>query len=110
MVGSFNGFGCFGIEGGNREDGAGHHFVKGRAGDVADSASLGVEESAGGIGAVATPAEGGSGCSCSGKKKVKAYFCLFTILGVGGVNPEDANTEAACWAQRPNGPAAAVEK
>jgi hypothetical protein len=32
------------------------------------------KELAGGIGAAATPAEGGGGCSCSGKKKVKAAF------------------------------------
>jgi hypothetical protein len=29
---------------------------------------------AGGIGAAATPVEGGGGCSCSGKKKVKVAF------------------------------------
>jgi hypothetical protein len=63
-----------------------------------------------GIGAVATMAEGGGGCSCSRKKKVKAYFCLFTFSGVGGVKLEDANAEVACWAQRPNGHAATVEK
>jgi hypothetical protein len=52
--------------------GAGHHFEKRRVGGMVDSASLGTEESAGGIGAVATPTEGGGGCNCSGKKKVKA--------------------------------------
>jgi hypothetical protein len=52
----------------------------------------------------------GGGCNCSGKKKVKAYFCLFTFLRVGGVKPEDANVEVACWAQRSNGLVAAVEK
>jgi hypothetical protein len=51
---------------------------------------------AGGIGAVATPTEGGGGCNCSRKKKVKAYFHLFTFLGVGGVKPEDINVEVAC--------------
>jgi hypothetical protein len=64
---------------------------------VVDSASVGMEESVEGIGAVATLVEGGGGCSCSRKKKVKAYFCLFTFLGVGGVNPEDVNAEVACW-------------
>jgi hypothetical protein len=52
----------------------------------------------------------GGGCNCLGKKKVKAYFCLFMFSVVGGVKPEDANAEVACWAERPNGPAAVVEK
>jgi hypothetical protein len=95
---------------GSGEDGVGHHFEKRRAGGTIDSASLGTEESIGVIEAAATPAEGGGGCSCSGKKKVKAYFCFFTFLGVGGVKPKDANAEVACWAQRSNGPAAMVEK
>jgi hypothetical protein len=64
MVGSFNDFGRFGIEGGSREDGVVHHFEKRRAGDVVDSASLGAEELAGGIRVAATPAEGGGG-GCS---------------------------------------------
>jgi hypothetical protein len=38
-----------------------HHFKKRWAGSAADSASLGVEESAGAIGAVATLAKGGGG-------------------------------------------------
>jgi hypothetical protein len=63
MVGSFNGFGRFGIEGGSGEDGAGHHFEKRRASGAVDSAYLGTEESAGGIGAAATPTKGGSGCN-----------------------------------------------
>jgi hypothetical protein len=71
---------------------------------------LRAEESTGGIRAVATLAEGGGGCSCSGKKKVKAFFHLITFSGVGGVKPGDTNTEVVCWAQRPNGPAAVVEK
>jgi hypothetical protein len=75
-VGSFNGFGRFGIEGGSREDGAGHHFEKRKVGSAVDSTSLGAQESARGIRATATPTEGGGGCSCSRKKKVKAYFCL----------------------------------
>jgi hypothetical protein len=54
-------------------------------------------EVVGGIGAVATLAEGGGGYSCSGKK-VKKYFRLFTFSGVGGVKPEYANEEVACWA------------
>jgi hypothetical protein len=37
-------------------------------------------ELAGGIGAAATPVEGGGDCSCSGKKKVKAAFRLFTFF------------------------------
>jgi hypothetical protein len=61
MVGSFNGFGLFSIEGGSGEDGAGHYFEKRREGSTVNSASLGDEESAGGIRAAATPAEGGSG-------------------------------------------------
>jgi hypothetical protein len=63
MVGSFNGFGRFGIEGGSGEDGVGHHFEKRRASGAVDSAYLGTEESAGGIGAAATPTKGGSGCN-----------------------------------------------
>jgi hypothetical protein len=64
MVGSFNGFDHFGIEGGSGEDGVGHHSEKRRAGGAVDSTSLGVEESAAGIGAAVTPTEGGgSGCS-----------------------------------------------
>jgi hypothetical protein len=35
---------------------------------------------AGGIGAAATPVEGGGGYSCSGKKKVKAAFRFFTLF------------------------------
>jgi hypothetical protein len=62
MVGSFNGFGLFSIEGGSGEDGAGHCFEKRREGSTVNSASLGKEESAGGIRAAATPAEGGGGC------------------------------------------------
>jgi hypothetical protein len=50
MVGSFNGFSRFGIEGGSREDGAGHHFEKRRAGGTIDSASLGTKELARGMG------------------------------------------------------------
>jgi hypothetical protein len=53
MVGSFNGFGRFSIEGVRREDGVGHHFEKRRTGGAVDSASLGVEELAGGIGMAA---------------------------------------------------------
>jgi hypothetical protein len=64
----------------------------------------------GGVRAAATLAKGGGGYSCWGKKKVKKYFCLFTFSGVGGVKPEYVNAEVACWAQRPNGPTAAVEK
>jgi hypothetical protein len=78
MVGSFNGFSCFSIEGGSGEDGVGHRFEKMRAGNVVDSASLGLEESARGIGAAATPTEGGGYCSCSGKKKKKAVL-VFTL-------------------------------
>jgi hypothetical protein len=63
MVGSFNGFGRFGIEGGSGEDGAGHCFEKRTASGAVDSAYMGTEESAGGIGAAATPTKGGSGCS-----------------------------------------------
>jgi hypothetical protein len=48
---------------GSGEDGVGHHFEKRRAGGVVDLASLGVEESARGIGAAATLAKGGGGCS-----------------------------------------------
>jgi hypothetical protein len=61
MVGSFNDFGHFSIEGRSREDGVGHCFEKRRAGGAVDSASLGTEESAKGIGAVATPVESGGG-------------------------------------------------
>jgi hypothetical protein len=64
MVRSFNGFDRFGIEWGSGEDGAGQHFENRRAGGAVDSASLGMEESAKGIGAAATPAEGGGG-GCS---------------------------------------------
>jgi hypothetical protein len=64
MVRSFNGFSRIGIEWGSGEDGAGHRSENRRAGGAVDSASLGVEESAGGIGAAATPAEGGGG-GCS---------------------------------------------
>jgi hypothetical protein len=111
MVGSFNGFGCFGIEGGgSRVDGAEHHFEKRRAGDTVDLASLGTEESAGGIGSVATPTEGGGSCNCSGKKNVKAYFHFFTFSKVRYVSSKGGNAEAACLAQRPNGPTTAVEK
>jgi hypothetical protein len=35
---------------------------------------------AGGIGVAATPVEGGGGCSCSGKKKVKVAFRFFTLF------------------------------
>jgi hypothetical protein len=55
-VGSFNGFDRFGIEGGSREDGAGHHFEKRRVGGAVGSASMGAEESVGGIGAAAATA------------------------------------------------------
>jgi hypothetical protein len=72
MVGSFNGFGHFGIEGGSREDEAGHHFEKRRAGGAVDSASMGAEKSVGGIMVAARLTKGGGSCSCSGKKKVKA--------------------------------------
>jgi hypothetical protein len=58
----------------SREDEVGHRIKKRRVGGTVDSASLGTEESVGGIGWVATPTEGGGDCSCSGKKKVKAYF------------------------------------
>jgi hypothetical protein len=64
MVGSFNGFGRFGIEWESREDVVGHRFEKRRAGGAVDSASLGVEELAGGIGVAVMPAEGGGG-GCS---------------------------------------------
>jgi hypothetical protein len=40
----------------------------------------------------------------------EGVFCLFTFFRVGGVKPEDANVEVACWAQRPNGTTAMVEK
>jgi hypothetical protein len=63
MVGSFNGFNHFGIEGGSGEDGVEHRFEKRRAAATVDSASLGVKESAGGIEVAATPAEGGDGYS-----------------------------------------------
>jgi hypothetical protein len=63
MVGSFNGFGRFSIEGGSEEDEVGHRFEKRRAGGTVDSAALGAEESAGGIRSVATPTKGGGGCS-----------------------------------------------
>jgi hypothetical protein len=43
---------------GSREDGAGHRFEKRRAGGAVDSASLGMEESAGGIRAVAAASGG----------------------------------------------------
>jgi hypothetical protein len=64
MVGSFNGFDHFGIEGGSGEDGVGHHSEKRRAVGAVDSASLGVEESDAGIGVAATSIEGGGG-GCS---------------------------------------------
>jgi hypothetical protein len=38
------------------------------------------KELAGGIGAAATPAEGGGDCSCSGKKKVNAAFRFFMFF------------------------------
>jgi hypothetical protein len=38
------------------------------------------KELARGIGAAATPVEGGGSCSCSGKKKVKATFRFFTFF------------------------------
>jgi hypothetical protein len=72
MVGSFNGFNRFSIEGGSGEDWAGHHFEKRRAGGAVDSACLGAKELVGGIGAAAMPTEGGGGYNCSGMKKVKA--------------------------------------
>jgi hypothetical protein len=63
MVGSFNVFGHFGIEKGSREDGVGHRFEKRRACGAVDSDSLGTEEMTGGVGAAATPVEGGGGCN-----------------------------------------------
>jgi hypothetical protein len=56
MVGSFNGFDHFGINGGSREDGVGHHFKKRSVGGAVDSASLGAGEPTRGIGVAATAA------------------------------------------------------
>jgi hypothetical protein len=52
------------MKGGSEEDGAGHCFEKRRVGGAVGLASLGTEESVGGIGVVATLAEGGGG-GCS---------------------------------------------
>jgi hypothetical protein len=98
------------LKGGSGEDGAEHHFEERRAGGTVDLASLGTKESVGGIGSVATPVEGGGSCNCSGKKNVKAYFRFFTFSKVRYVSSKGTNAEAACLAQRPNGPTAAVEK
>jgi hypothetical protein len=54
MVGSFNGFVRSNIEGGSGENGVGHRFEKRRVGGVVNLASLGADESARGIGVVAT--------------------------------------------------------
>jgi hypothetical protein len=51
------------LKGGSGEDGAGHCFLKRRAGGAVDSASLGVKDSIRGIGVAATLAKGGGGCS-----------------------------------------------
>jgi hypothetical protein len=68
-----------------------HHVEKRRAGGVVDSASLGAEETVGGIGVPATLAKGGGGCSCSGKKKVKEVL-VFTLSHRG-----NGSQLRRCW-------------